>query len=280
MWMRVVALVAVATAFVTESASAIAQNVATVPVEMQSAPGSVEAQSQTAAPDSMPVSSTGSAAQQIAAAPAMQTVTVPAGTAIPLTLVSPIKSRSTKPGDSVRAMVAFPVTVGTQLAIPAGTYVEGTVARIAPHTLQNKLPEVEIHFQRMLFANGYAVDVPANSQQARLEVPATKAPVQENARNENAVEDPPPGSFAFAGQQTTQPTLPPLNHPNVGLIAGLTMGAGAALGIGMLVWAHHRATHTDYVLFDTGWQFEMVLTRPLTLDAGRVGAAAATPRAQ
>ena len=46
---------------------------------------------------------------------------VPAATVIPLTLVSQIKSKSTKVGDAVRAQVAFPITVGTQMAIPAGT---------------------------------------------------------------------------------------------------------------------------------------------------------------
>lgn len=94
----------------------------------------------------------------------------------------------------------------------------------------------------------------------------------------------PAGSLAFTGQQIpgepATPTLPPLHQPNIGAIAGATMGGGAALGIGLLVWAHHRATHMDYVLFESGWQFQMVLTKPLTLDASKVSAAASTPRAQ
>ncbi|HEV2136197.1 MAG TPA: hypothetical protein VGR47_18305 [Terracidiphilus sp.] len=115
-----------------------------------------------AAPDSQ-----ASAAQQRSAAAQAQTVEVPAGTAIPLTLVSPIKSRSTKRGDTVRAMVAFPVTTGTQLAIPAGTYVEGTVRSLAPHTLQNKLPDVEVHFTptRIMNLPGSMVHLCAESSQ-------------------------------------------------------------------------------------------------------------------
>lgn len=207
-------------------------------------------------------------------------VVIPAGTAIPLTLVSPIKSRSTKPGDTVRAMVAFPVTSGTQLAIPAGTYVEGMVKSLDPHTLQNKLPYVEIHFTRMLFANGFAADLDANSTQAKLEDPVMKSIVHERATNDTAPARRPAGSFSFAGQSTT-PTLPPLpSQPDLAKIAGITMGAMAAVGIGTLVWMHHRATHTDYVLFDSGWQFQMVLTKPLTLDAAQVSTAANTPQAQ
>ena len=75
-------------------------------------------------------SQTAFAAGPQAAAPMSRqaaTITVPAGTVVPLTLVSPIKSKSTKVGDAVRAVVAFPVTVGAQIAIPAGTYVEGVV---------------------------------------------------------------------------------------------------------------------------------------------------------
>lgn len=279
MWMRVVAMVAVAAVFVMEGANAQTQNPAAEPAAQQSTTGSIAMLPGAGGPSSETVSTTGSAQEQNVAA--TQTITVPAGTAIPLTLVSPIKSRSTKLGDSVRAMIAFPVTVGTQLAIPAGTYVEGTVTRLVPHTLENKLPEVEIHFLRMLFANGYAVDVAAASQQALLEKPvAAQSPKSESARAEGVADEELAGSFAFTGQPTPPPTLPPLSHPNIGLIAGLTMGAGAAIGIGALVWAHHRATHTDYVLFDSGWQFEMVLAEPLTLDVNPVGAAAATPRAQ
>jgi hypothetical protein len=221
------------------------------------------------------------AAQQGSAGPQAQSVTVPAGTAIPLTLVSPIRSRSTKRGDTVRAMVAFPVTTGTQLAIPAGTYVEGTVRSLDPHTLQNKLPDVEIHFTRMLFANGYAVDLDADSTQARLQEPDKRAPALESARSDGHPEARPAGSNSFLGQQPAQPTLPPLpKQPDLAKIAGITMGTMAAAGIGMLVWMHHRATHMDYVLFDSGWQFQMVLAGPLTLDAGQVSAAASTPRAQ
>lgn len=274
MSMRLANLVLVAAVFLAESSHAGAQS-ATAPKVEQSSDGPIAAQ---AAPDSAATVAT----PQSAAVPAAATVTAPAGTAIPLTLVSQIKSRSTKPGDTVRAMVAFPVTTGTQLAIPAGTYVEGIVTRIEPNTLKNKLPQVEIHFMRMLFANGYAVDLDANSTQARVEDPDAKAPAREGARNETTPAEQPAGSFSFGGQQTsTLPPLPPLpSQPNMGAIMGATIGGAAAVTIGMIVWAHHRATHMDYVLFDSGWQFQMVLTKPLILDASRVRAAASTPRAQ
>lgn len=36
----------------------------------------------------------------------------------------------------------------------------------------------------------------------------------------------------------------------------------------------------EYVLFDSGWRFQMVLSRPLVLDAKDVSAAEAGPRTQ
>jgi hypothetical protein len=47
-------------------------------------------------------------AGQIAPAPSAQAIIVPTGTAVQLTLMSAVKSKSTKAGDTVRAVVAFP----------------------------------------------------------------------------------------------------------------------------------------------------------------------------
>ncbi|MBT9331704.1 hypothetical protein [Paracidobacterium acidisoli] len=38
----------------------------------------------------------------------------------------------------------------------------------------------------------------------------------------------------------------------------------------------HHYGNADYVLFDNGWQFQMALESPLSLDAARVADAAAT----
>jgi hypothetical protein len=47
-----------------------------------------------------------------------------------------------------------------------------------------------------------------------------------------------------------------------------------ALIIGMVVYAHHHANSTDFVLYDAGWQFQMVLDSPVMLNAAQVAAAA------
>ena len=77
-----------------------------------------------------------------------QTITIPVGTRIPLALASPITSKA-RPGDAVRAVTGFPVTVGTQLAIPVGTYVEGVIDKVTKGGRSG--PSLQMHFTRILF---------------------------------------------------------------------------------------------------------------------------------
>lgn len=191
---------------------------------------------------------------------------VPQGTAIPLTLVSQIKSKTTKPGDSVRAQVAFPVTVGTQVAIPAGTYVEGMVQSVKLPAHGSKAT-AQIHFTRLLFANGYGVALDAMNTQAMLRNGALGDVAG------TAGEAPLEGTGYFAGQQIvpTQP-LPHVGPPEGAIIGGSLAATGVLVVLGIV--AHHHNVNADYVLFDNGWQFQMTLISPLRLDAAKVAAAA------
>lgn len=235
-------------------------------------------------------SQTAFAAGPQAAAPMSRqaaTITVPAGTVVPLTLVSPIKSKSTKVGDAVRAVVAFPVTVGAQIAIPAGTYVEGVVTALTAQTKKTRMPDVEIHFTRLLYANGYTASLDAANTQAKNEAPGAGLP--ELASDVVAPDAFGPGRtrIAFYGgegflsrAQTSQPPplppLPPLPTTGRNIFIGVSAGAAALLVAGILFGVHHRK-NMDSLLFDAGWQFQMALTTPLGVDAGQVAAAAATP---
>ena len=80
------------------------------------------------------------------------------------------------------------------------------------------------------------------------------------------------------GQQSQLPTLSRVG-PNPAVVGGAIGGGFAALVVLMLVLAHHSMNNTDFLLYDAGWQFQMILDSPLTLDAAQVSAAAATPSA-
>jgi len=194
------------------------------------------------------------------------TITVAQGTTVPLTLVTPIKSKSTKPGDTIRAVVAFPITVGTQQAIPAGTYVEGVVNSVTPRAPKTHLPTVQIHFTHLLFANGYSVPLDAASTEAWVDLPAGATPPANEVADASA--GAPYLGEAFASQTVPQPAPLPSVGPSAGVVAGATIGG--AVGVLALIFgiSHHNA-NTDYVVFDNGWQFQMALQAPLVLDLDR-----------
>ena len=215
-----------------------------------------------------------------------QTITVPAGTVIPMTLLSQIKSKSTKVGDTVRAQVAFPITAGTQIAIHAGTYVEGTVTSLTARMKKTGQPDVQIHFTRLLYANGYVASLDAVNTQASNDIPGLGLPeVGSDAAGGSGF-----GAgrtkiafyggegFASRAQTGTQPTLPPLPSvgPSKAVIFGTLGGVVVAL-VTLGIFAHHSMKNVDFLLIDAGWQFQMTISSPLAVDAGQVAAAAATP---
>jgi hypothetical protein len=214
-------------------------------------------------------------AGQIAPASSAQAIIVPTGTAVQLTLMSAVKSKSTKAGDTVRAVVAFPVTIGTELAIPAGTFVDGDVLQVTARPKAGQQPSFRVHFTRLVFSNGYSVALNGENTQALVLPLDSSLPANEVA--ELAPLRLPGSRFAMGeGQQTQLPTLPRVG-PNPAVVGGAIGGGFAALVVLMLVLAHHSVSNTDFLLYDAGWQFQMILDSPLTLDASQVSAAAATP---
>lgn len=199
-------------------------------------------------------------------------VTVPAATRIQLKLVSEIHNRSTKPGDAVRAQVSFPVMAGGRVAIPADTWAEGTVLSVNALG-KNHQPEVHLHFTQLVFANGYSIPLDAANTQAVLlepELGRTRATYQlADAR------DGMPMLGEGTGQTTTTPSLPS-NGPSPGVLAGIGFGSAAAIGVIAILAARHHATHADYLLVASGWQFEIELAQPLTLDTARIAIPAAS----
>ena len=200
-------------------------------------------------------------------APESQTLVIPAGTRIPMSLASPIQVKSARPGTAVRAVTGFPVTVGSQLAIPAGTYVEGVIDKVVKHGRTG--PTLQMHFTRILYSNGYSTAIDGANVMARLETS--------------------PGigkGDAFAGEsgdgdvllaQSTAPTLPH-SGPSVGTMVGIGIGLTAAVTVAGLLYLHHLGGGGAAQVFDTGWQFEMVLQSPLRVDASSVAAASAGGR--
>ena len=204
-----------------------------------------------------------------------QTIVVPEGTRIPATLSSSITTKSARRGTAVRAVTAFPVTVGTQVAIPVGTYMEGVIDKVTRGS--SDISSLHIHFTRMVYANGYTVDIDGINTDAKAMSP-------EFDRGSNSLE---PAALAaenaphlvLVAQQSPEP--PPLPHPGPSM--GTAVGIGVGITAGGIIAAVLAVRHlhaSNGVLFDAGTQFEMVLQSPLSLNAASVAAAVATPAAQ
>jgi hypothetical protein len=106
-------------------------------------------------------------------------ITIPAGTKVELVVTRPQWAQSAKDGDTVYAQTSFPVVAGGGMAIPAGTYVEGTIESVTRPTRKFDRAEIQVLFTKIIFANGYTLDLPgpdlpggASSVQAPA-VPAT-----------------------------------------------------------------------------------------------------------
>jgi hypothetical protein len=93
-------------------------------------------------------------------------LTVPAGAKVVIALTSPVWAKSAQPGDTVYAVTAFPVTVNNTMAIPPGTYMEGEIDTMTRPSRKLSRAEFQMHFTKMIFANGYIVGLPLAPEKA------------------------------------------------------------------------------------------------------------------
>jgi hypothetical protein len=102
--------------------------------------------------------------------PEKPSITIPAGFKVVLALTSPVWSATAKAGDNVYAISAFPVSIDNQMAIPPGTYVEGRIDALMKPTHRTNSAEFQIHFTKLIFANGYTVQLLENTPAATAAV--------------------------------------------------------------------------------------------------------------
>jgi len=203
-------------------------------------------------------------------APAEDTLVVPAGTVIPLTLDRAI-TRKARIGDSVTATVAFPVTIGNRFAIPVGTDVTGVITAVTPRDKKTHQPTVAIHFMRMTYPSGYTLTFDAINTVAVVMPPALSSTAYADA----ALGEPRAyGPNPAADQQNPFP-----NQPTGKLTPGektTILIAGPLAFIGLIFLLIHFASKSaqSNILFDAGWQFQITTQSTFTLDTSKIGAIA------
>jgi hypothetical protein len=209
-------------------------------------------------------------ASAVTAAPA---ITLPPGTRIPLRLGSPLSTKTARAGDPVRAETPFPVTASNALAIPPSTYFEGVIDQV---TRRGRHAGFKFHFVNMVFSNGYTVALPAAIADTRAAMFTRRDPSA-------AALTPPEAMVGGMAFQATPwpPPVPGYSQPNIPKIyTGLIVGVAAA-GVGAaVVTAVAFGRRGSFIDLEAGWQFEIVLASPLSLDPERVASAVLTSGAR
>jgi type IV secretion system protein VirB10 len=192
------------------------------------------------------------------AVPEPDSITVPAGTKVPLTLESPISTKSARAGDGVYLRTSFPVTVDNTMVIPVGTYVQGVITNVKRPGKVSGRAEILFRFTTMIYPDGYTVSIPGSLN----DVPgAENSHMKDNDKEGTVQADSTKGRdvATIAGPAATGALTGAIVDGGRG--AGIGGGIGAAIGIGTVL-----LTRGNDVRIEQGSTVEMVLQRPLVLN--------------
>lgn len=195
---------------------------------------------------------------------ASKQITIPAGTKVLLHLRSPINTKNARVGDDVYCETAFPVTQDNVMVIPPRTYVKGRIMRLQRPGRVKGRAELQVHFNTMIFPDGYTVQLPGSLE---------NAPGADNAAMSDEE-----GTVKANGQKgkdagTVAKTS--ASGAAVGAVVARSVG-GAAIGGGIggaVGLASVLLTRGQDIRLETGTALEMVFQRSLTLDSSHAGSA-------
>ena len=188
------------------------------------------------------------------------TITVPAGTKIPIVLKHALSTRNARENDNVYAETNFPIVVNGKVAIPPGTYVQGVVNRVRRPGRVSGKGELLIHFNSLIFPNGYTLLLPG----AIDNVPGAEASKMKGS--EGTVQGPGSGgkdAGTIIGSAGTGAAIGAIASQS-GSGAGIGAGAGGAVGLARVL-----LTRGPDLRLAKGTTIEMVLERAITIDRGR-----------
>lgn len=193
------------------------------------------------------------------------TLVIPAGSRIPLSLRQAISTKNAREGDSVYAITAFPFVIDNRMLVPAGTYVQGKISHVERAGRVKGRAEILMHFTSMIYPSGYTVMLPGSVENMpgsdSTTVKDKEGTVQHDKTTGKKVEDAAKGGAygTIAGATAGGLATGGLNGARVGA------GAGAAAGI---AWAVLK--RGPDVRLDVGTSIEMEIQRPIAIDASRV----------
>ncbi|HKG21301.1 MAG TPA: peptidoglycan-binding protein [Blastocatellia bacterium] len=153
---------------------------------------------------------------------AQRSLTVPAGTVIPLTMDTYLSSDSSGVGDRFTATVSRDVVIDRQVAVPSGAKVEGHVTSVNRSDRRSQAGTIGIAFDRLILSNRDSIAVDGTlttlDESARRQI--------ENADSEDNVE---------GGSRTRKAVVFIGGGAGAGAVIGAVAGGakGAAVGAGV-----------------------------------------------
>jgi len=214
---------------------------------------------QTSVPQAIPPQPSGPQTGQPPSQPANSVFMLPPGTKLPLGLLRPLR---VKPGQDVYLQITFPVTVGNQMLVPPGAYLQGVIEKIIRKDRRSL--QFAISSSNLIFFNGYTVPITGTVTVATTSA-ALIAPQPGPAGDQSVPAMAAVGSVA----PPPLPPLPPL--PSMNGLRNAMIGVTVAAAVGttvLLVLAHNRDPEIE-----VGTPLEIILPAPVYLDAARVAAA-------
>jgi hypothetical protein len=190
-------------------------------------------------------------------------VIVPFGTRIPLSVVNFVSSRNAKAGDPVYFETMFPITVGSQVVIPVGAYVRGTITEVKRSGRVKGRAEMYLRFDSLTLPNGTTREFKATVSQSDARIPGN---LKEGKIEAEGTKGRDAGTIAASGAAGA----------SIGAIAGgasgspgvgTAIGAGAGAVAGLIVALAQRGNEIDLY---RGTEVDMTLDRNLVFDEGEL----------
>jgi hypothetical protein len=188
------------------------------------------------------------------------TLTIPAGSRVPLSLKQAISTKTAKDGDPVYAETAFPFVVDERVVIPAGTYIQGKIERAKRGGHVKGRAELLIHFTSMIYPSGYTVLLGGSVENTPG---AEKTSMKDSEGTIRQDSD--------AGKKVKTTAEGATTGAVIGAVTGGGKGAGIGAGIGGVAGlAAGMISRGADVRLEPGASIEMEIQREVTVDASRI----------
>ncbi len=196
-------------------------------------------------------------------------VVIPAGSKVPLSLKQAISTKNAREGDAVYAETVFPFVTNDRVLIPAGTYIQGKIMHTEHAGRSKKRAEMLIHFTSMIYPSGYTVMLPGSIENTpgadNKGVKDSEGTIQQDKDSGKRLEDAAKGA-AVGG------TVGTIGGAAAGGYNGARYGGLAGLA-GGVAWALLK--HGPELKLEVGTSIEMEIQRDVPIDMSRVQVARA-----